>query len=117
MSGCGYHAHVTYECIDGHLYDFDDEFYDPDDTSYPCPQCNTLKYLEYAKDDAESTVSGSSMGDYYTGVDIWENAVERVKLAVPNTYLEHLRVIGKVTAIYPNENDNSGWLEKEFVYE
>ncbi len=102
--------HGTLECRgDGFLWDADYDGYDPDDHSYPCPQCNTKTFLSYAKEEAESTSNFSDMYTSGTGVTIWERAVKAAKYWNEDGYQAILIEIGKVVAL---ENDD----ERIFEY-
>ena len=80
---CQYHrSGSTMECRgDGYLWDADDDGFDPDDHSYPCPQCNTESYLLKAKEEAEAISEGSFNGYLYTGESIWLGAVRVAEAA------------------------------------
>ncbi len=65
-------------CGDGYLYDLDGDGYDPEDTTHPCPRCNTKAYLEGEREQSRGTESlswGTVAGMVtITGDDIWEIA-------------------------------------------
>jgi hypothetical protein len=70
---CNY-QHGTIKCRgDGYLWDADG--YDPGDMLHPCPKCNMVAFLANAKEQAETTVSGSfgvgCSAVSYTGSDFW----------------------------------------------
>ena len=107
-------SYGTFECRgDGYLWDADSDGYDLNDLSLPCPQCNTLVYLEYAKEEAESTSHYQIMTTSGRGVDIWENAVERASLVCDGDIEEKLRQIKSVTALYEVFNEV---FEKNYTY-
>ena len=116
--GCNYwHRGSTMECRgDGYLWDADDDGYDPDDTDSPCPQCNTLAYLQRAKEEAESVSEGSTHATYYTGVSLWEGAVAVACRANPEQAALALKIIGQVKALRPHPTDKAEFLEVEFIY-
>lgn len=107
----------TIECRgDGYLWDADCDGYDPDDHSMPCPQCNTLAYLEDAKENAESTSSYSDMSSSGSGVDIWERSVKTAKYWNEAKTEEALKTIGKVEALYDDPEDKEDVLIRVFNY-
>ena len=65
-------------CEDGFLHDLDGDGYDPDDTSHPCPRCNTRQYLEDERASSQGTesLSWGAGGAMVTisGDGIWEIA-------------------------------------------
>ncbi len=115
---CGYWMQgTTLECRgDGHLWDADDDGYDPDDTSMPCPACNTQQYLENAKEEAEGVLEGSTWAGYYTGVSLWEGAVRTARAANPDAAEAALKVIGRVDALLPDKDAEEGYVVRSFCY-
>ncbi|MGZ4968023.1 MAG: hypothetical protein ACXV8U_02895 [Methylobacter sp.] len=112
---CNYQA-GTVECRgDGYLWDADNDGYDPDETNYPCPQCNTMEYLKNAKDEAESTSEGTSMGFEYTGESIWMGAIRNAEERNPEATRESLIAIKAVDALVPANNDD-GYEVVRYVY-
>lgn len=76
----GHHFGASYEdgiCAEGYLWDLDSS--DGEEMTsggeIPCPACNTGSYLDAAKEDAETTSWGNSMGTHYTGAMIMEGAL------------------------------------------
>ncbi|CAH1588280.1 conserved hypothetical protein [Vibrio jasicida] len=107
----------TIECRgDGYLWDADSVGYDPADKSMPCPNCNTLVFLENAKEEAESTSYYQDMTSSGTGVTIWENAVKAANYWNPEATTEALPKIGKVEAVYDDPDDKSNTLTQVFCY-
>lgn len=97
-------------CIDGYLWDIDscDEPGGPlfDGGDMPCPKCNTLEYLEQAKEEAESCVSGSVAGSgggfAYTGESIWLASVRKAESLNPDGAAAALRKLGVVETLVPD---------------
>ena len=105
---CDYEGHdfganyIDSYCIDGYLWDFDS----CDEPGGPllaggdllCPKCNTLEYLEHAKEEAESCASGSiasSGGGFdYTGESIWLAAVRKAESLNPDGAAAALQKLG-----------------------
>ena len=107
----------TYECRgDGYVWDADADGYDPDDHSWACPCCNTRQYLLNAKDDAESTLSFSSVGHKGSGVTIWESAVRVATEWNQSKAEEALKAIGEVRALYEDNQAEYECGEKVFTY-
>ena len=105
----------TFECRgDGYLWDADDDGFDLNDLSSPCPCCNTLTFLADAKNEAESISSYRSMMDQGSGVDIWEYAITLAKRWNQDNIQEELSKIKTVAALY--EDANGEVLEKTFTY-
>lgn len=101
---CGYER-GTWECRgDGQLWDADSDGYDPDDTSEPCPGCNTVEYLQDAKEEAETTVYHSGIYGMSTGEDIWLSAVAIAKEANPAGAEAILAAIGPVDTLVPDDS-------------
>lgn len=95
----------TWQCRgDGQLWDADSDGYDPDDTSEPCPGCNTLQYLQDAKEEAETTVYHAGISGMSTGEDIWLSAVTIAKEANLAETESILATIGPVDALVPDDN-------------
>lgn len=126
---CDYEGHdfgATYIdscCIDGYLWDLDscDE---PggrlsDGGDMPCPKCNTLEYLEQAKEEAESCTSGSvfvSGGSYaYTGESIWLSAVRKAESLNPDGAAAALQKLGVVETLVPIDGGN-GCTVHRYIY-
>ena len=116
--GCNYWMRgTTYECRgDGYLWDADDDGYDPDDTSSPCPRCNTKAYLETVKEEAEAVISGSCNGVHYTGRSLWERAVETARSANAQGADAALRAIENVQALEPDGLIGGGERVHAFTY-
>lgn len=114
---CGYApARTTLECRgDGYLWDADYDGYDPEDHSMPCPQCNTLVFLESAKEEAESCVDWDANGQHGTGQTLWENAVQIAQQANPEGYEQALRQIGQVDTLVPADNEQ-GYDIRRYIY-
>lgn len=113
---CGYNTWVTFDCHNGYLHDMDYDYIDHEDVTYACPKCNTLQYLENAKENAESTVSGGYNGSYYTGVDIWEVAIKTLNdlnIDVNDLLINNIK---SVNALYEDDSDKSNFLVKEYKY-
>ncbi|SMH64613.1 protein of unknown function [Acidithiobacillus ferrivorans] len=128
-AACNYEGHdfgATYIdscCIDGYLWDLDscDE---PggrlsDGGDMPCPKCNTLEYLEQAKEEAESCTSGSvfvSGGGYaYTGESIWLSAVRKAESLNPDGAAHALQKLGVVKTLVPEAGTN-GYAVHRYIY-
>jgi hypothetical protein len=100
----------TWECRgDGYLWDADHDGWDPDDTSDPCPGCNTLEYLQRAKEEAESCSSWSDCGSSGTGEDIWLNCLRWAEEANPDGIAEVLKKIGPVEALVDDPGSPNGY--------
>lgn len=106
----------TFECTGhGYIWDADYDGYDPDDHSWPCPNCNTLEYLESAKEEAESTSWFSGMWGSGCGVDIWKGAVANANHWNPDECAKALVEIGKVVALKEDWDDDNESVET-FIY-
>ncbi|MCL4526491.1 MAG: hypothetical protein M1492_08350 [Gammaproteobacteria bacterium] len=96
-------------CIDGYLWDLDscDEPGGPLTAGgdLPCPKCNTLEYLENAKEVAESCVHGRSNDVLYTGERVWLGAVKKAEIANPEGTAVALRSIGVVCTLVPDPGE------------
>ena len=107
----------TIECRgDGYLWDADCEGYDPHDHSMPCPNCNTLVFLESAKGEAESTSYYQDARSSGTGVTLWQEAVKGAHYWNTTATVEALKIIQRVEAIYDNPNDKRQVLTQVFTY-
>ena len=114
---CNYHTWVTFDCHDGYLHDMDYDYIDHEDTTYPCPKCNTIEYLERAKEDAESISSGSCNNLHYTGTSIWTDSIETCKeigVDITSILKEYIKT---VNALYEDSTGNERYLVKEFKYD
>ena len=116
--GCNYwHRGSTYECRgDGYLWDADDDGFDPEDHSSPCPQCNTLEYLRSAQEEAESVSYASFNTLAYTGESLWANAVAIARRVNPEVAEAALKSIGTVVALRPHETEPNATVEVVFTY-
>lgn len=116
--GCNYwHKGTTLECRgDGYLWDADDDGYDPDDQSSPCPECNTHQYLLSAKEEAEGVLESSSHRDYFTGTSLWESAVKVARAANELAAQEALRLIAEVHTSHPDATGEDGVGTQVFKY-
>ncbi len=126
---CDYEGHdfganyIDTCCIDGYLWDLDscDEPGGPlfDGGDMPCPKCNTLGYLEQAKEEAESCVSGSvsvSGGSVaYTGESIWLAAVRKAESLNPDGAAEALQKLGVVETLVP-DGGTDGCTVHRYIY-
>ena len=94
----------TFECRgDGYLWDADDDGWDPNETDYPCPRCNTAVYLAEAKEEAESTLSGGNICHSYTGLSLWEGAVAWARKQNEKAALEALVALSPIAALSPSD--------------
>lgn len=101
---CKYQCGSTLCRGDGYCWDSDSDGYDPENTAFPCPSCNSLAYLLLAKEEAESTAIFSNaygIGSWGSGsgVTIWEAAVAIVVAENPEQAQELLNQIGRVDAL------------------
>lgn len=126
---CDYEGHdfgasyIDTCCIDGYLWDLDscDEPGGPlfGGGDMPCPKCNTLEYLEHAKEEVESCVSGSvsvSSGSVaYTGEGIWLSAVRKAESLNPDGAAAALKKLGVVEALVPIDGGN-GCTVQRYIY-
>jgi len=104
----------TIECRgDGYCWDADEDGYDPEDHSIPCPRCNTAGWLEKKKEEAETT-SFYQSGTTGSGVDIWENAVAVAMRENPGAARQALAEIGCVAPLCEDKDGNV--LSREFCY-
>lgn len=101
---------------DGYLWDADDDGYDPDDLTYPCPQCNTETYLLQAKEESETCSCGSDCGYHYTGESIWLGAVRVAEAANPEASKVALKKVGVVATLVPDDSNGDGFLTRQYVY-
>lgn len=101
----------TWECRgDGYLWDADSDGWDPDDTSDPCPACNTELYLGAAKEEAESCsyfVNGMDSG---TGEDIWRRALASAMAANPKEAARVQQALGPVSALVHDSTVPDGYI-------
>jgi hypothetical protein len=101
----------TWECRgDGYLWDADHDGWDPDENDNPCPCCNTLEYLQRAKDEAETCSYYSNNGSSGTGEDIWLNCLSWAEAANPQGIAEALRQIGPVEALISDPSAPDGYI-------
>jgi len=109
---CNYWHGGTIECRgDGFMWDADCDCYDPDDHSMPCPECNTLAWLESAKETAETTTYMSSYWGGLTGEQVWRNAVVIAVRANPVDAPGIVRRFGVVRPIIDHSTDRAAWIE------
>lgn len=97
----GRHFGASYEdacCIDGYLWDADsgDENGLTRGGDLPCPACNTEKYLDDAKTEAEETAWGQSMNTVFSGAMILEGALRRAEQVNPEEASKWKLTTGKV---------------------
>lgn len=116
---CEYQA-GTIECRgDGYLWDADSDGYDPEDTSEPCPACNTAAFLKAKKEVAESTSwFANNYGGYEesgTGVGIWRESISTAMYWDSEAAFRALKEIGEVVAIAPAK-DPKDVIERRFMY-
>lgn len=114
---CGYQAPwfgASYPdggCIDGVLWDLDS--YDDGLLTVcgdiPCPACNTTAFLEWARDDAESTVTASYNGIATCGAVIWERAIGIARHENREAADAYLATVEPFTA--------ADWPDRQAVYE
>lgn len=116
---CQYHhAGTTMECRgDGYLWDADDDGYDPEDQSMPCPACNTEQYLLSAKEEAETVSEGSDNGFHYTGESMWLGAVRVAEAANDVAAKAALLKICLVTALVPDASNDDGFGTRQYLYQ
>lgn len=101
----------TWECRgDGFLWDADCDGFDPSEQDNPCPSCNTLEYLQRAKEDAETTSSWSDGYSSGTGETIWLGSVRVATEENPDGIAEVLRAIGEVHALVDDEASPDGFV-------
>lgn len=115
---CGYWAGGTMECRgDGYLWDADHDGYDPDDHTYPCPQCNTLEFLWSASESASTTSFFTNMAGSGTGDDIWRNAVAHALKINRDAAVAALITIHRVTTLKGDRNNmDTPDIEITYVY-
>lgn len=82
--------------------------YDLDGRLLPCPACNTVKFLESAKEDAETVLEWCEGGWKGTGVDIWLGAVAMAFWSNPSEAEKALEQVGPVEALVPDNNNAGG---------
>ena len=100
----------TWECRgDGYLWDADSDGWDPNEADNPCPCCNTLEYLERAKEEAESCSAWSNGHSSGTGEDIWLNCLSWAEAANPEGLPEILKKIGPVEALVSDTTSPDGY--------
>jgi hypothetical protein len=112
---CKY-QHGTIECRgDGYLWDADSDGYDPEDFSWPCPECNTAQFLQERKEHAECVSEGESMTWRYTGESLWLDAVNHAREINPEAAEMALADIGFVDALRPSRTPE-GFETVRYVY-
>lgn len=105
---CNYWHGGTIECRgDGYMWDADADGYDPEDTSFPCPACNTRTYLLGAKEHGECCSYSSGWSGDYTGEDMWLGAVDVALAANPQVAPRLLRQIGIAYPIVDHPTDRA----------
>lgn len=101
----------TWECRgDGFLWDADCDGFDPSEQDNPCPSCNTLEYLQRAKEEAETTSSWSNGYSSGTGETIWLGSVRLATEENPDGIAEVLRTIGQVNALVDDKASAEGYV-------
>lgn len=100
-------------CIDGYLWDLDscDE---PGGGlthggEWPCPRCNTVRFLNDALDDAKSGGCGVSMNTPHCAAVIWENSVKKAAREDPE------RTRAYLAKLEPFTTDD--WPDRRAVYD
>lgn len=112
---CNYWHGGTIECRgDGFMWDADDDGYDPDDKSWPCPACNTKEWLESGKENGESISSSSGYWGTTTGEDMWRSAVSTALKENPLHAPKLIRSMGIVRPIIDDENNPASFVELVF---
>jgi hypothetical protein len=112
---CNYWHGGTIECRgDGYMWDADNDGYDEEDHSMPCPACNTAGYFDEAKEVAETTSYMSSYNGGMSGDDVWRNAIRIACEANPECAPKVLRTIGIVRPIIDHPTDKAAWIEKVY---
>jgi hypothetical protein len=112
---CNYWHGGTMECRgDGFMWDADQDGYDPTDKSFPCPACNTLRYLLEAKENGESCSYSSGWDGDWTGKDMWLGAIGVALAANPHGAPRMLRRIGIARPIIDHPADRAGWIELHY---
>ena len=100
----------TWECRgDGYLWDADSDGWTPKEVDNHCPCCNTLDYLERAKEEAESCSAWLDGNSYGTGEDIWLNYLSWAEAANPEGLQEILKRIGPVEALVSDTGSPCGY--------
>jgi len=107
----------TWECRgDGYLWDADDDGYDPEDFSEPCPKCNTKAFLLDRKESAETTSYGSNNFSSYTGESLWLRAVQYAESYNALATAAALAEIRLVETLRPAKN-KEGYEVVSYVYD
>jgi hypothetical protein len=110
---CNYWHGSTYECRgDGYMWDADQDGYDEEDKSFPCPACNTREYLSDAKENGEGISYSSGWNGDWTGETMWVGAVKVAMRANPQGAPRILRQIGIVRPIIDHPTDRVAFIEK-----
>lgn len=116
MGTCPYIDSI-FECNgNGFLFDSEASSVDPNDTSHPCPACNTMEFLDDAKEEAETCSSYSGIGGNGSGVTIWEEAVALAMAANKVACMVYLHSTGVVNALKDDTKDHSRYLVQKFYY-
>lgn len=106
-------------CIDGYLWDMDscDEpgGFLNEGGNIPCPQCNTLEYLQHEKEESETSVAMQSLNVMITGEHVWLSAVRKAEQCNPVAVEDALRRIGLVQAMLPADNPD-GYEVHRYTY-
>jgi hypothetical protein len=92
------------------MWDADNNGYDPEDTSMPCPQCNPLGFLQEAKEQGESCGYYSGYGGYGghgTGDTIWTSHVKAALRFNREAAIEALLAIHEVKTIATNPHEDT----------
>lgn len=79
----------------------------------PCPACNTVAYLESARETAETQAVGWYDGVPHSGVEVWVHAVTLALQWNASTARQVLYRFGFVNAI---ETAGSGYRVRPFAY-
>lgn len=108
---CNYHHGGTIECRgDGYMWDADDDGYDPDDLSMPCPACNTKAWLDEARENGESVSYSSGYWCDLSGEDMWLGGVWHALRANPQQAPRLIRQMGIVRPIIDHPTDPSDFI-------
>lgn len=95
-------------CRSGFLWDLDGDGWVDGDFEHPCPKCNTVAFLDGAKEDAENTSWGSFQMIPYCGAMILEGAIKKARKHAPEATAEWVRQIPQVVTY--------DWPDREAVF-